>query len=302
LMQSQQEASLEVVDKLFEDTPDSTISTTLPELDDIIAGLAREELVIVGGRPGMGKTALVVSMILEMANENPVMFFSMDMGKHQIWHRMLSQETKINLLRFKRRKDQQPFTMLEQEELRQARLRLLQKHMHIDDYGYYSLNALRGRIQQIVAQHSTRTIVIDHIGKIIAKGAFSREREVGAIVESLKRMAKEFNVSIVALSQLSRGVEGRAGEGGHKRPQMSDMRDSGSIEQEADIVLMPYRPEYYKLKTWEDGTSCMGQLDIMVEKNRNGPIESCRVGFVGNIARVVSRKLPTIPSFADMDE
>lgn len=301
-VQTQAEASEEVIEKLFDPTPDSTISTSLPELDEIISGFAREEFVVVGGRPGMGKTAFITSILLEITKEHPAVFFSMDMGKHQIWHRMLSQETLLPLRRFKRRKDQASFTMLEEEDLRQARLKLLKRKMHIDDFSYYSINSLRSRIRQMVTIHDTRIVFIDHLAKIVTKAGHSREREMASVVESLKRIAKEFDITVVALSQLSRSVEGRTGDGGHKRASMYDLKESGAIEAEADIVIMPYRPQYYKLKTWEDGSSCIGQIELQVEKNRNGESSVCRSIFIPETATICSHSVAGSWSISDTED
>lgn len=282
----------EVLSEVFNPTK-TLISSSIPSLDAAIGGLLSEDLIIVAGRPGMGKTALVVSMMNKMAQSNPVGFFSLDMGRHQIWHRFLSHETEIPIQKFRqwRNDGTATFDPVEIRLLQEAKASLTKFPLHIDAGNGYTLSSIKKRLRNLVLSKGVKAIFIDHIGKVTNPvHAGNREREIGSIAEDLKRFAKEFEIPVIALSQLNRQVEARVvAQDAHKRPRLSDLRDSGSLEQEADVVLMLYRPEYYKIYQWEDKSSARDQLEIQVEKNRSGETKNIRLGCQLSTSKIYDR-------------
>jgi replicative DNA helicase len=156
--------------------------------------------------------------------------------------------------------------------------------LFIDDTPAISVFDLRAKCRRLAAQHNVQMIVIDYLQLMTAGGKSNgnREQEISTISRSLKSIAKELNVPVIALSQLSRAVETR---GGNKRPLLSDLRESGAIEQDADIVSFIYRPEYYDITEWEDGSPCDGQAEFIIAKHRNGGLENIKLRFQGSMAK-----------------
>lgn len=282
----------EVLSEVFNPTK-TLISSSIPALDEVIGGLLSEDLIIVAGRPGMGKTALVVSMMNKMAESVPVGFFSLDMGRHQIWHRFLSNHTDIGIHKFRQWRSEggNPFDPVEIRLLEEAKKNLTSMPLHIDAGNGYTLASIKKRLRNLVLSKGVKAIFIDHIGKVTnPTHASNREREIGSIAEDLKRFAKEFELPVIVLSQLNRQVEARVqSDGAHKRPRLSDLRDSGSLEQEADVVMMLYRPEYYKVYQWEDNSNARDQLEIQVEKNRSGETRNIRLGCQLSTSKIFDR-------------
>ncbi len=260
----------------------SGIPSGFDKLDKLTSGWQPSDLIIVAARPGMGKTALTLSMARNMAvNSNiPVAFFSLEMSSVQLITRLISSETGLSSEKLRTGK-------LEKHEWEQLNVKVksLEKApLFIDDTPSLSIFDLRAKARRLASQHNIKMIMIDYLQLMTAGGSQkggNREQEISTISRNLKALAKELNVPVIALSQLSRAVETR---GGSKRPILSDLRESGAIEQDADIVSFIYRPEYYKIEEWDDEerTPTQGQAEFIVAKHRNGGLENIRLKFIGN--------------------
>lgn len=259
------------------------IPSGFTELDRITSGWQRSDLIIIAARPGMGKTAFVLSLARNAAVKfgNPVAFFSLEMSSLQLVNRLISSES--NIASDKIRKG-----MLADHEWEQLNVKikpLLDAPLYIDDTPALSVFELRAKCRRLVAEKKVSMIIIDYLQLMVAGGESkigNREQEISTISRSLKAIAKELSVPIIALSQLSRAVETR---GSSKKPQLSDLRESGAIEQDADMVLFIYRPEYYKLEEDENGRSTQGIAEIDVAKNRNGSLKAVNLKFIGNLTK-----------------
>jgi replicative DNA helicase len=260
----------------------SGIPSGFDKLDKLTSGWQPSDLIIVAARPGMGKTALTLSMARNMAvNSNiPVAFFSLEMSSVQLITRLISSETGLSSEKLRTGK-------LEKHEWEQLNVKVksLEKApLFIDDTPSLSIFDLRAKARRLASQHGIKMIMIDYLQLMTAGGSQkggNREQEISTISRNLKALAKELNVPVIALSQLSRAVETR---GGSKRPILSDLRESGAIEQDADIVSFIYRPEYYKIEEWDDEerTPTQGQAEFIVAKHRNGGLDNIRLKFIGN--------------------
>ncbi|MFT4833166.1 MAG: replicative DNA helicase, partial [Psychroserpens sp.] len=263
----------------------SGVPSGFDKLDKLTSGWQPSDLIIVAARPGMGKTALTLSMARNMAvNHNiPVAFFSLEMSSVQLITRLISSETGLSSEKLRTGK-------LEKHEWEQLNVKvkaLESAPLFIDDTPSLSIFDLRAKARRLASQHGIRMIVIDYLQLMTAGGSQkggNREQEISTISRNLKALAKELNCPVIALSQLSRAVETR---GGSKRPILSDLRESGAIEQDADIVAFIYRPEYYKIDEWDDDerTPTAGQGEFIVAKHRNGGLDSIRLKFIGNLGK-----------------
>ncbi len=263
----------------------SGIPSGFTKLDNLTSGWQESDLIIVAARPGMGKTALTLSMARNIAvNQNiPVAFFSLEMASVQLITRLISSETGLSSEKLRTGR-------LEKHEWEQLNVKVkgLEKApLFIDDTPSLSIFDLRAKARRLASQHGIKLIVIDYLQLMTAGGSMkggNREQEISTISRNLKALAKELSVPVIALSQLSRAVETR---GGSKRPLLSDLRESGAIEQDADIVSFIYRPEYYKIEEWddEDRTPTEGQAEFIVAKHRNGGLDSIRLKFIGNLGK-----------------
>ena len=262
----------------------SGLETGFTKLDALTSGWQPSDLIIIAARPGMGKTAFVISMAKNMAIDfnHPVALFSLEMSSVQLITRMISSET--GLTSEKLRKGN-----LEAHEWEQLNVKvknLTDAPIFIDDTPSLSIFDLRAKARRLASQHGIKIIVIDYLQLMTAGSAAggNREQEISMISRNLKALAKELNIPVIALSQLSRAVETR---GGSKRPLLSDLRESGAIEQDADIVSFIFRPEYYGLTEWDDDdhSPCEGQGEFIVAKHRNGGLENIRLKFTGHLAR-----------------
>lgn len=262
----------------------SGVPSGFTKIDRVTSGWQASDLVILAARPGMGKTAFVLSMARNMAIDHkaPVAVFSLEMSSVQLITRLISSETGLNSEKLRKGN-------LDEHEWQQltTKVRSLEKApLFIDDTPALSVFDLRAKCRRLVAQNGVRLIIIDYLQLMTVggqgKGGGNREQEISTISRSLKSIAKELNVPVIALSQLSRAVETR---GGNKRPLLSDLRESGAIEQDADIVSFIYRPEYYDITEWDDGSPCEGQGEFIIAKHRNGSLENIRLRFQGNLAR-----------------
>jgi replicative DNA helicase len=242
--------------------------------------------VIIAARPGMGKTAFVLSMARNIAIDfgHPVALFSLEMSSVQLITRLISSETGLSSEKLRTGK-------LEKHEWEQlsVKVRDLEKApLYIDDTPSLSIFDLRAKARRLASQHGIKIIIVDYLQLMTAggngKGGGNREQEISTISRNLKALAKELEVPVIALSQLSRAVETR---GSSKRPLLSDLRESGAIEQDADIVSFIYRPEYYKIDEWDDDeqSPTQGQAEFIIAKHRNGSLENIRLKFVGNLGK-----------------
>ncbi|MFI2743965.1 replicative DNA helicase [Zhouia sp. PK063] len=263
----------------------SGIPSGFDKLDKLTSGWQPSDLIIVAARPGMGKTALTLSMARNIAvNTNiPVAFFSLEMSSVQLITRLISSETGLSSEKLRTGK-------LEKHEWEQLNVKvknLESAPLFIDDTPSLSIFDLRAKARRLASQHGIRMIIIDYLQLMTAGGSQkggNREQEISTISRNLKALAKELNVPVIALSQLSRAVETR---GGSKRPLLSDLRESGAIEQDADIVSFIYRPEYYKIDEWDDEerSPTAGQGEFIVAKHRNGGLENIRLKFLGHLGK-----------------
>ncbi len=275
--------ALEEIDKARQNTDGiSGIATGFRDLDKITSGWQRSDMIVLAARPGMGKTAFVLSMARNIAVDfdTPVAVFSLEMSSVQLVNRLIASEAEISAEKLRKGN----LADYEYEQLHARIDKLSTAPIFIDDTPGLSIFELRAKARRLKQQHDIDLIIIDYLqlmsGGSSTKG--NREQEISSISRSIKEIAKELNIPIIALSQLSRSVESR---GGDKRPLLSDLRESGAIEQDADIVSFIYRPEYYKLDTWEDGSPCQGQAELVIAKHRNGSLENIRMRFIGHLAR-----------------
>lgn len=256
-------------------------------VDKMTAGWQRGDLVIIAARPSMGKTAFVLTVARNAAlHPNPdlkanVAVFSLEMADQQLVQRLLTMEARINAqdARTGRLSDRDFSALIE------AAGRLHTAKIFIDDTPGLSLAELRSKCRRLVNEQGVGLIIIDYLQLMTSNlkdGKNNREQEIAFISRGLKGLAKELNVPVIALSQLSRAVEQR---GGDKRPQLSDLRESGSIEQDADVVIFLYRPEYYGITTTEEGRSTAGMAEVIIGKQRNGPTGSVNLMFIKEYAR-----------------
>ncbi len=258
----------------------SGVPSGYTELDKITAGWHPSDLVIIAARPAMGKTAFVLSMARNIAiNNEPVAVFSLEMSSVQLVNRIVSAEARIESEKMKTGK----LDSSDWQRLTDKMEFLSKTPMYIDDTPALSVTEFRTKMRRLVERHKIKIAIIDYLQLMTAGGNFgSREQEVSTISRNLKAIAKEMNVPIIALSQLSRAVESR---GGDKRPQLSDLRESGAIEQDADMVMFIHRPEYYHIDTDESGRSLKGIAEIIIAKHRSGAVGSVYLKFISQYTR-----------------
>lgn len=262
----------------------SGLQTGYTSLDKITSGWQNSDLVIIAARPAMGKTAFVLSMAKNMAvsYNYPVALFSLEMSNVQLVNRLIVNTCEIPGEKIKNGQ----LAPYEWEQLDFKIKELYDAPLYIDDTPSLSVFELRTKARRLVREHGIKMIIIDYLQLMNASGMTygSREQEVSMISRSLKGLAKELNIPIIALSQLNRGVEGRTGAEG-KRPQLSDLRESGAIEQDADMVCFIHRPEYYKIYEDANGQSLIGLAEIIIAKHRNGATGDVLLRFKSEFAR-----------------
>src|SRR6187551_1788715 len=249
-------------------------------LDRITSGWQKSDLVIIAARPGMGKTAFVVSALRNAAVDFkiPVAIFSLEMASIQLVNRMISAEAELESEKIKKGN----LADHEWTQLVHKTTKLASAPIFIDDTPALSILELRAKCRRLKAEHGVQLIIIDYLQLMKGEQGGNREQEIASISRSLKGIAKELSVPVLALSQLSRGVETR---GGDKKPQLSDLRESGSIEQDADIVMFLYRPEYYKITVDEEGLPTQGMGEVIIAKHRNGSTGSVKLKFIGKYTK-----------------
>jgi len=266
------------------------LPTGFQELDSLTAGLQRSDLVVVAGRPSMGKTSFCLSFAEHIAVESkiPVAIFSLEMEKNQLANRMLCSRARISShkMRSGRLSDH------EWTNLSIAVGPLSEAKIFVDDTPGMGVLEMRAKARRLKAKEDIGLVVVDYLQLMQGpRGAESRQQEIAMISRALKGLAKDLNVPVVACSQLSRAVETRGGE---RRPQLADLRESGAIEQDADLVIFIYRPELYGIKSIDfkkDKISSEGIAEIIVAKHRNGPTGSVLLSFVKQYARFENPEL-----------
>jgi replicative DNA helicase len=257
------------------------IPTGFFELDTLTGGLQKSDLIVVASRPSMGKTAFCLSVAEHDAIEQkiPVGIFSLEMAKSQLAQRMLCSRARFSThkMRTGRISDH------EYSNLAVAVGPLAEAKIFIDDTPNLGILQMRAKARRLKAQHDVGLIIVDYLQLMQGpRHSESRQQEISMISRSLKGLAKELEVPVVAVSQLSRKVEDR---GGDKRPMLADLRESGAIEQDADVVMFVYRPEFYGIEKFRDGNPSQGVAEIIVSKHRNGPTGELRLTFLKDYAR-----------------
>jgi replicative DNA helicase len=261
----------------------SGVPSGFTDLDRITSGWQRSDLIIIAARPAMGKTAFVLSMARNIAVEHkrPVAIFSLEMSNVQLVNRLIVSETELSSEQIKNGR----LSREEWNQLDSKITKLIDAPIYIDDTAGLSVFELRAKCRRLKSKHDIGIIIIDYLQLMNASGMNpgSREQEVSLISRSLKGLAKELDIPIIALSQLNRGVESRTGDA--KRPQLADLRESGAIEQDADMVLFIHRPEYYKITVDAEGNSLIGLAEIIIAKHRNGATGEIFLRFKQHLAR-----------------
>jgi replicative DNA helicase len=263
--------TFEAIEKIQGHTGHVTgVPTGFPDLDEMTQGFQPSDLIIVAARPSMGKTSLVLNIAqhLGVKTKMTVGFFSLEMSKEQLFMRMLTGEAKVDSHKFR------GGFLGERDygELASALERLSEAKVFIDDSASIGVLEMRAKARRLKSEHGLDMIVVDYLQLMQGRGRFdNRTQELAAISRSLKGLAKELNVPVVALSQLSRAPESRS----DRRPQLSDLRESGALEQDADVVLFIFREEVY-----DDKPELEGLAEIIVGKQRNGPTGVVKLAFV----------------------
>lgn len=244
------------------------------ELDRLTSGWQKSDLVILAARPGVGKTAFVISILRNAAvdHKRPVALFSLEMASSQITNRFIASEAEISSEMLRRGE----MSAADWQRIINVAGILSEAPIFIDDTAAISILELRSKARRLKSEHKIELIVVDYLQLMTGDTSGNREQEIASISRALKGLAKELDIPIIALSQLSRGVETR---GGDKRPQLSDLRESGSIEQDADLVLFLYRPEYYGITIDEEGLPTNGLAEVIIAKHRNGDTGKIRLLF-----------------------
>jgi replicative DNA helicase len=273
----------DAIDKIFQlaqgDSDGITgVPTGFNSLDSMLSGLQPSDLIILAARPSMGKTAFALSIAREAARRGKsVGIFSLEMSAHQLVLRLISADAEVNLQALRSGR----LTQREMNDIVAKIDKLMNAQIYIDDSAALSPVEFRAKCRRMKIEHKIDVVIVDYLQLMHAPKAESREREISTISHTLKQVAKELSIPVVALSQLNRGLEARA----DKRPMLSDLRESGSIEQDADVVMFVHRPEYYKIEKFEDGTSTENIAEIIVGKQRNGPVGDLRLFYNKDLAR-----------------
>lgn len=263
-----------------------SVPTGFYQLDDLLGGFQKSDLIILAARPSMGKTAFALSCARNAAVDYkvPVAVFSLEMATIQMVIRLLCAEARLNAHLVRTGK----LPMEDAHKLARNIHRLSEAPIYIDDSPAQTILEIRAKARRLKADKKIGLIIIDYLQLMSASSRMeSREREISHISRSLKSLAKELNIPVIALAQLNRAVEART----DKRPQLSDLRESGSIEQDADVVMFIHRPEYYGIKQDAEGNNLEGVAEIIVGKQRNGPTGDARLKFFKDYARFENLEL-----------
>ncbi len=280
--------ALERIEHISKQEGLSGVPSGFSDLDRLTSGWQPSDLIILAARPGMGKTAFVLSMARNMAIEHDkkVAIFSLEMSSVQLITRIISSETGLNSEKLRKG----DLTDYEWKNLTSGVVDLEKAKLFIDDTPALSVFDLRAKVRRLASTQGLDVIIIDYLQLMTVGGSKAqgnREQEISTISRSLKSIAKELNVPVIALSQLSRAVETRSTS---KRPMLSDLRESGAIEQDADIVSFIYRPQYYQIEEWEDGSPCENEAEIIIAKHRNGSLDDVRLRFIGELAKFANKE------------
>lgn len=243
------------------------IPTGFQDVDRVLSGLQRQDFIIIAARPSMGKTTLAINIASNVSKTNTTAIFSLEMSKNQLVKKIISSETLVKAERIKNGQLQDD----EWGRIAHKSGEIASRKLFIDDQSGVTINEIKAKCKKIKMQHGLDVVIIDYLQLMSAK-AQSREQEISTISRGLKQLAKELDVTVIALSQLSRACEARA----NKRPMLSDLRESGSIEQDADTVIFLYRDEYYNPETKDKHVT-----EIIFGKNRNGQVGTVKVAWMG---------------------
>jgi replicative DNA helicase len=257
-----------------------SVPTGFYELDELLGGFQKSDLIVLAARPSMGKTALALTLARNAAIDHkiPVGIFSLEMATMQLIIRMICSEARINAHLVRTGK----LPHSDGSKLSKTVHKLTDAPVYVDDSPAQSVLEIRAKARRLKAEKNVGMIIIDYLQLMSGpQRTESREREISHISRSLKSLAKELNIPVIALSQLNRAVEVRT----DKRPQLSDLRESGSIEQDADVVIFLNRPEYYGIEKDEHGESTAGVTEVIVGKQRNGPTGMIKLAFIKEYAR-----------------
>jgi replicative DNA helicase len=289
--------TIEFLERIHDrDTAVNGVPSGLIELDEITNGWQKTDLIILAARPSQGKTALALTLARSAAMNSVkeqnvgVAFFSLEMGAQQLVLRMLCSEAGVDMQAARKGK-------LKAEDWKKVAAaigKLNDAPIFIDDTPGITPLELRAKCRRLKQTDSIGLVIVDYLQLMEAgRHLDSREREISMISRSLKGLSKELNLPVIALSQLNRSLESRSEK--HKRPMLSDLRESGAIEQDADLVCFIYRPETYGIEQYDDGSNTQGTAEIIVGKQRNGPLGTARVSFRGDVGAF--NNLINIPSF-----
>ena len=269
----------EILARTFEiiESRDGKLVTGLPtgyfELDEITGGLQEGEMIVLAARPSMGKTSLALNLAEHVAVDNqiPVAIFSLEMSRQQLAERLLAARARMDSHRIRK-------GLLNQEDYQKLSLivgALSEAPLYIDDFAGLTILELRAKCRRLALQHGIKMVVLDYLQLMDEHGAESRQQAISTISRGIKSLARELNLPVVVLSQLNRSVEGREG---HK-PRMSDLRESGSVEQDADVVMLLHRESYY------DSNADPGMAELIMAKQRNGPTGTIEMAFIDRYMR-----------------
>lgn len=257
------------------------VQTGYYELDKVSGGWQEPDLIIIAGRPGMGKSAACGELLKNAAImfKKPVALFSLEMSSRQFMQRLIASEAEVDLDKVTRNNS----TDMEIMDIANRTKKLFDAPIFIDDTPAISTLELRAKARKLKHEHDIQLIVVDYLQLMRGDRGGNREQEIASISRALKSLAKELKIPVIAISSLSRGVETR---GGDKKPQLSDLRESGAIESDADIVVFLYRAEYYKIMVDELGNATNNIIEFIVAKNRNGKTGSILLKFIGKYAKI----------------
>jgi replicative DNA helicase len=251
------------------------VPTGFVDLDEMTSGMQPSDLVLVAARPSMGKTSFVLNIAQYIGTQTDmtVGFFSLEMSKEQLFMRMLTGEARIDAHRFR----SGYLNEKDYGKLSHALGTLAEAKVFIDDTASIGVLEMRAKCRRLKAEHGLNLVIIDYLQLMSGRGRFeSRQAEIAQISRSLKGLAKELSIPVIALSQLSRASETRSDH----RPQLSDLRESGALEQDADVVMFIYREEQYRDSDGQHNTDAEGTAEIIIGKQRNGPVGTVKLAFV----------------------
>lgn len=266
------------------------ISTGFRKLDETLHGLCDSDFIVIAARPSMGKTALAVNLMNHVGIEltKPVAFFSLEMSDSQLEFRQKSMLSEIDHTNIKTGN----LTDDQVEQLEEVTGAISESPVYVDDTPALSIFELRARARKLKYKHDIKLMIVDYIQMMQGEKGNGREREVSSVSSGLKQLAKELNIPVIGLSQLNRSVESRPGD---KIPQLSDLRESGSIEQDADVVIFIHRPSYYGIGEFSNGESTDGKALLRIAKHRNGIIGDVIVHFNSQIVNFSDIKIDVNP-------